>query len=99
MSLSTLASASPLPSGVANNLNWSQIGTSGYWSANITVPNVKSTSALSCTLQSTVANYANASSAWLVTAQPSTNTISFVVASDPTAFSSNFPISWAVASF
>ena len=96
MSLSTLDVASPFPSGVANGLSWSQIGTSGFWTATITVAGVTASSALSCSLQLTTANYANANSAWLVTAQPTTNTIAFVVASDPTAFATAFPISWAV---
>ena len=96
MSLSTLDVASPLPSGIANGLSWSQIGTSGFWTANITVPTVTASSALSCTLQVSVANYTNAYNAWLLTAEASANTITFVVAADPTTFKNAFPISWAV---
>jgi hypothetical protein len=96
MSLSTLDVASPLPSGVANGLSWSQIASSGFWTANITVPTVTASSALSCSLQSSVANATNAYNAWLITAEPTANTITFVVASDPTSFASAFPISWAV---
>ena len=94
MSLSTLDVASPLPSGVANGLSWTASG--AFFKASITVAGVTVTSALSCSLQLTVANATNASNAWLVTAEPTANTITFVVDADPTSFASAFPISWAV---
>jgi len=94
MSLSTLDVASPFPSGIANGLSWTPSGS--FFKASITVAGVTATSALSCSLQLTVANAANANTAWLLTAEPTANTITFVVAADPTSFASAFPISWAV---
>jgi hypothetical protein len=95
MSLSTLDVASPLPSGVANGLSWTQVGTTGYYTASITVPNVTAQTALSCTLQCDASNTTDAYNCWLLTAYPTANTISFIVASDP-ATRTNFPISWSV---
>jgi hypothetical protein len=96
MSLSVLQVASPLPSGVANGLSWSQIGTTGRYTAFITVPNINAQTPLSCSLQCDTTNLTDAENCWVVTAYPTANTINFVVYANP-ATPANFPISWAVA--
>ena len=84
-----------LPEGIANSLTWTQIGTTGYYTANITVKGISSTSALSSTLQVTNTNVADAYNCWLMTAYPTTGVITFIVAGNP-ATPASFPISWAV---
>lgn len=85
-----------LPAGIANGLAWTQVGTTGYYTATITVKGVKSTSALSTTIQCDATNTTDASNCWLLTAYPTTGIIHFIVAGNP-ATPANFPISWAVA--
>ena len=98
MSLSVLEVASPLPSGIANGLAWVQIGTTGYYTASITVPRMTAQSVVTSTLQCDATNVTDAYNCWLLTAYPTANTISFVIAGDP-ATRQNFPIAWHVSRY
>ena len=96
MSLSTLEVASPLPSGVANRLGWSQIGTTGFYSASITVPSLTAQSVVTATLQCDTTNLTDANACWLLSAFPTTDTLTFCVAGNP-ILANNFPIAWHVS--
>jgi len=89
-----------LPCGLAKNLTWTQIATTGYWlSNNVPAPGVKNTSLLSCSTQidtsvlpSDLIMYTNS---WLVLAYAVADSVRFIVAAQPTD-PSRFGISWAV---
>jgi hypothetical protein len=87
-----------LPVGIANNLGWTA-GPSGdgfaSYVSSITVKGVKSTSALSVSMQTTSSYVHDAVYCWLISAYPTANTINFIVAGNPEN-PANFPISWAV---
>lgn len=87
----------PLPAGLASGLLWSS-NTAGtnYSSANITVPGVVATSVISAAIQSST--YADTNNAWLMSATPTANTITFNCYTPP-ATPSSFVIAWAVAKF
>ena len=87
----------PLPAGLSSNLNWSS-NTAGtnYSSANITVPGVTTSSVISAAIQSST--YADTNNAWLMSATPTANTITFNCYTPP-ATPSSFVLAWAVAKF
>jgi len=94
----------PFPAGIANNLAWTN--SSGTYIAYISncSPQIDfnpTTTALSCAIQTPLANAYDGSNSWLVSAVPmnmSSGTIQFQVAANPRT-PTNFPISWAVTKF
>ena len=90
-----------VPSGLANSLTWeSNAGVYVAYISNVS-PSLKTTSALSCAVQTTTSNTTDSLNSWLVSAVPSTlsgGSIQFQVAANPTVPIA-FPISWAVVKF
>ena len=90
-----------LPAGVSTGLSWTQIGTTGFYTADIinVSPNLTATSALSVSLQA--ANTVDTYNCWILTAYPvvaNGGTIRVDVAGLP-ASPSTFAVSWAVTKY
>jgi hypothetical protein len=93
--------AQDLPAGVATGLTWTQLGTSGYYFGKIknVSAQLTGTSALSVSLQT--ATSADANTAWIMNASPSTDdngTITVLVNALPST-PAVFGVSWAVVKY
>jgi len=104
LTVSTLNILNPIyqPSGnvAFPDIPWnSTIGSE--WVGSISTPGVKTGSILTATLHLvpgyTQTDITTAEYCWLIATSPGTDTLTFIVASDPTAGSSNVAINWAVS--
>lgn len=91
--------------GVANGLTWTQVGTTGVYTASITVPGVSgSTTTVSAAAQypADVATnptaFTDYSNCWLMVVGVTANTIKFYVAANPSS-PATFGLSWAITNF
>ena len=85
--------------GIANNLTWAAYtggGLTGAYSASIQVPGVTAFSVVSANIISGTGG--DAATSWLICTPTASNTISFVVAANPTA-PANFKIAWGVLQY
>ena len=101
LTVSTLNNLNALPTGITffPDIAWnSTIGSE--WVGTASAPGLTEGSLISATLQLrpgyTYSDITTSEYCWLITTFPSTNTLTYFVASDPTTASSNVAISWAM---
>lgn len=101
LTASTITNLNPLPVGISlfPDIAWnSTIGSE--WVGTVSTPGVNEGSLISATLQLrsgyTYSDITTSEYCWLISTYPSTNTLTYFVASDPTGASSNVAVSWAV---
>ena len=101
LTVSTLNNLNTLPTGISffPDIAWnSTIGSE--WVGTVSAPGLNEGSLISATLQLrpgyTYSDITTSEYCWLITTFPSTNTLTYFVASDPTTASSNIAISWAM---
>jgi len=82
-------------SGIANNLTWTQIGSTGFYTASIPVRGISANTLIQSTLSVPPSNTADVSNCWIVSSYSIPNNVVFIAAANPTT-PSQFPIAWTV---